>query len=96
MAARARIINKEWLEGQPAVPRERTGMVYLAHTDEDLENMNEMLDKAAANNEDGVRKMSLEELRQMEPSLNMTGVKAALYSGQAVTMSEIKFHRHFI
>lgn len=80
MAARARRINPDWISGQPSVPCIKTGMIYIARGQEDEAELEDMLMNAQLNGELGVRKISLEEVSRLEPSLNLSGVTGALYS----------------
>ena len=80
MTAKARMINPEWLAGQPAVPRVKTGMIYIAKGREDEKQMEEMIHNSALNKVSGVRRLKLSELSRMEPLLDTSGVTAALYS----------------
>ena len=80
MTARARRVNPGWLAGQPNVPCNKTGMIYLARTKDDEKHLAEMLKHAELNNVPGVRMISLSEVQSREPSLNMSGVTAALLS----------------
>ena len=80
MSARARRINPGWISGQPSVPCVKTGMVYIARGTKDEETLEEMLMNAKLNGELGVRRISLDEVSRLEPSLNLSGVTGALFS----------------
>lgn len=82
MTAKARLINPEWLAGQPAVPRVKTGMVYIGRGMEDESQMDEMIYNSNLNKVSGVRRLELSELSRMEPMLDMSGVTAALLTSE--------------
>eukprot|EP00092_Neocalanus_flemingeri_P007384 GFUD01007972.1.p1 GENE.GFUD01007972.1~~GFUD01007972.1.p1 ORF type:complete len:416 (+),score=114.41 GFUD01007972.1:113-1360(+) len=80
MAERARRVNQEWLNSQPAVPCIKRGMIYLAKGKEEECQMRELLYLGQLNKEEGLRIVSLAEVAEMEPFLCLNGVTAALFS----------------
>lgn len=80
MAGKARRINQQWLDGQPAVPCIKRGMIYLAKGEEDEGVLRNLLELGQLNKEEGLRQLSLAEVRIMEPFLCLDGVTAALFS----------------
>ena len=80
MAERARRINQEWLDSQPAVPCIRKGMIYLACGEEEEVQLRNVLELGQLNKVDGLREVSLAEVAEMEPFLCLAGVTAALFS----------------
>ena len=80
MVAMARKLNPDWLRSQPAVPWRRTGLTYLARGQEEEQELERILRLGKLNGVAGLRRLSVEELAVMEPSLNTQGVTAALHS----------------
>lgn len=80
MSERARQVNPDWLAGQPSVPWVKSGIIFLAKTSEDEMELSKMLHNAKLNKVSGVRKISLDEVTKLEPSLNLSGVTSALIS----------------
>jgi len=80
MSERARQVNSDWLAGQPSVPWVKSGIIFLAKTSEDEMELSKILHNAQLNNVSGVRKISLDEVEKMEPSLDLFGVTSALIS----------------
>ena len=80
MTGRARQVNPGWLRSQPAVPCRRTGLTYLARSQEEEMELERILALGKLNGVTGLRRLDLEELQLMEPSLNTEGVTAALHS----------------
>ena len=82
MIGRARLINQDWVRGQPAVPCRQTGLTYLARGSEEEAELERILHLGTLNGVPGLRRLSVEELAEMEPSLNTEGITAGLYSDQ--------------
>ena len=80
MIGRARLINPDWVRGQPAVPCRQTGLTYLARGCQEEAELERILHLGTLNGVPGLRRISVEELAQMEPSLNTEGITAGLYS----------------
>ena len=63
--------NKEWLEVQVNVPRQRCGLLMIAMNDEELKTVADYEIKSTANGED-VRIIGKQELMKLEPNLSIT------------------------
>ena len=82
MIGRARLINPDWVGQQPAVPCRQTGLTYLARGSQEEEELERILELGTLNGVPGLRRLSVEELAEMEPALNTEGITAGLYSEQ--------------
>ena len=80
LSARARIINKQWIDSQPAVPCSRKTMLYLARGEEEEASLRNIMELGKMNNVAGIRKVSLAEVEELEPHLCMDGITGALLS----------------
>jgi len=85
LAAEARKINREWLDGQPAVPRLDTGILCLdlnpsgAQEEEEEDATGTLLSLAReAAPEEKVKRISLAEASELEPNICLAGVGGAL------------------
>jgi len=80
LSAKARIINKQWIDSQPAVPCSRKTMLYLARGEEEEASLRNIMELGKVNNVAGIRKVSLAEVEELEPHLCMDGITGALLS----------------
>ena len=75
----SKYLKKDWLAHQIHIPRQKCGMYMLATTDEEFNILMDIEVKAKVNGDD-IRILNQNELKILEPELNVENVLAALYS----------------
>ena len=73
MTRRSRELNRDWLLRQPNVTSERRNLLMPIFSHSELESARELLDLARGNGEDGVRIITEEEARELEPNMEVGG-----------------------
>ena len=73
MTRRSRQLNRDWLLRQENVTSERRDLLMPIFSESELESARELLELARSNAEDGVKIISAEEARELEPNLEVDG-----------------------